>query len=71
MRNYRVSGYLDGEPTQVDVVAENKDHAKSIAMAHYDFEEVVNVSELQQFLLHTTDTAIFSADFETQNLIKR
>ena len=46
MRNYRVSGYLDVEPTQVDVVAESKDHAKSIAMAHYDFEEVVNVSEL-------------------------
>ena len=46
MRNYRVSGYLDGEPTQVDVVADNKEHAKNIAMAHYDFEEVVNVSEL-------------------------
>lgn len=27
-RTYMVSGYVDGEPTQVDVVAENKEEAK-------------------------------------------
>jgi len=46
MRKYRVSGYLDGEPTQVDVIAENKTQAKNIAIQDYDFESVINVSEI-------------------------
>jgi len=46
MRTYMISGYIDGEPTQVDIDAKNQIEAKKIAIEEYNFDSIINISRI-------------------------
>ncbi len=45
-KTYRVSGYIEGEPYQVDIIARTKEKAKEIAKEKYDYDFIVAVTRI-------------------------